>query len=190
QKKYKAVFIDEFQDTDRLQYEIFKGAFGNETVLFYIGDPKQSIYAWRQADLNTYFKASHEVDHIYGMNQNYRSSESFIKAMNLFFLPEEDFDTFYFCFKTDVINYILFDSRKPNRKVTFLTGETEEIPITIFENKLADDLYRTVSAQIIQLLSDERYQIDKQGKTRRIKPSDIGVLVRTKSQGRKIKAQL
>src|SRR5690606_4572924 len=116
QKKYKAVFIDEFQDTDRLQYEIFKGAFGNETVLFYIGDPKQSIYAWRQADLNTYFKAAHEVTRRYGMNQNYRSSESFIKAMNLFFSPTDDFDTFCFPGEENTIDYLPVESPIPNTK--------------------------------------------------------------------------
>ncbi|TAE35562.1 MAG: hypothetical protein EAY66_08580, partial [Sphingobacteriales bacterium] len=57
QSKYKAVFIDEFQDTDRLQYQIFDTAFNTNTIVFYIGDPKQSIYAWRKADIFTYFEA-------------------------------------------------------------------------------------------------------------------------------------
>jgi len=196
QKKYRAVFIDEFQDTDKLQYEIFKTAFGKgitqaeEPILFYIGDPKQSIYAWRQADLNTYFKATHEVAHRYGMNQNYRSSENFIQAMNLFFLPADNFDTFSFGFEKDAIRYINVDSPQPNHKGALCNGEEEDVAITIFENKLADDLYQTVCAQIIQLLENESFQIKKNGEKRRIKPSDIGVLVRTKGQGRKIKMHL
>ncbi|HJT74329.1 MAG TPA: UvrD-helicase domain-containing protein, partial [Chitinophaga sp.] len=87
QEKYKAVFVDEFQDTDRLQYEIFEKAFGTGSILFYIGDPKQSIYAWRKADIFTYFKARASVQHVYGMNRNFRSSALFIEAMNKFFLP-------------------------------------------------------------------------------------------------------
>jgi len=196
QKKYKAVFIDEFQDTDRLQYEIFKTAFGkgvtqeDEPILFYIGDPKQSIYAWRQADLNTFFEATHEVANRYGMNQNYRSSENFIRAMNMFFLPTDNFDTFNFGFEKDAIRYINVDSPQPNHKGVLCNGQEEEVAITIFENKLADDLYQTVCAQIIQLLENESFQIKKNGEKRRIKPSDIGVLVRTKGQGRKIKMHL
>jgi exodeoxyribonuclease V beta subunit len=61
-KRYLAVFIDEFQDTDKLQYEIFSTLFQDtrskqKHIVFYIGDPKQSIYAFRKADLNTYFTA-------------------------------------------------------------------------------------------------------------------------------------
>src|SRR5690606_12023325 len=117
----------------------------------------QSIYAWRQADLNTYFKAAHEVVHRYGMNQNYRSSESFIKAMNLFFNPTEDFDTFYFPGGENSIDYFPVESPKPNRKGMLLNNGHEEIPITIFENTKKDDLQQTVCAQIIRLLQEESY---------------------------------
>lgn len=189
-KKYKAVFIDEFQDTDKLQYEIFKSAFGKDTILFYIGDPKQSIYAWRQADLNTYFEAADEVANKYGMNQNYRSSENFIKAMNIFFLPTNNFDTFYFGLADESIKYNTVNSPIPNKKGILLNAGKEEIPITIFENQKSEELYQTVCAQIIQLLEKGDFLIDKDGKKRTIKPSDIGILVRKKSEGRNIKAQL
>ena len=88
QQKYKAVFIDEFQDTDRQQYEIFNKAFSKNTDLFYIGDPKQSIYAWRKADIFTYFKAREDVDHLYGMNINFRSTEKYIEDEYLLFTGE------------------------------------------------------------------------------------------------------
>src|SRR5690606_24168774 len=194
--KYQAVFIDEFQDTDKLQYEIFNNAFGNEvvtscpTTIFYIGDPKQSIYAWRQADLNTYFKAAQEVDNRYGMNQNFRSAENFIHAMNNFFAPNDEFDTFYYGLETDAIKYVPVESPQPNSKGYFLKGEDEEIPITLFEVKLAEDIYKGVAAQIIQILEDDVYQLDHNGSKRKVRPSDIGVLVRTKNQGRKIKKEL
>src|SRR5690606_25490016 len=63
--KYQAVFIDEFQDTDAMQYQIFRKAFGSDTIVFFIGDPKQSIYAWRKADIETYFEARRHVDKEY-----------------------------------------------------------------------------------------------------------------------------
>jgi len=189
QEKYKAVFIDEFQDTDKLQYEIFHTAFGQNTTLFYIGDPKQSIYAWRQADLNTYFKAAREVGNKYGMNKNYRSSAPFIKAMNLFFKPSADFDTFYYQGEKEGIVYHNVDSPN-NDKGVLLNKNKEDFPITIVENKLSDERYQTVVAQVVQLLENEDYLIEKNGQKRRIEASDIGILVRYNGEGRKIKAQL
>lgn len=93
--KYKAVFIDEFQDTDKMQYEIFSHLFSEApSILFFIGDPKQSIYAWRKADINTYFSAKKMVKNVYGMNTNFRSSDAIVAAQNAFFKPKSDFDTF------------------------------------------------------------------------------------------------
>lgn len=94
QHTYKAAFIDEFQDTDKLQYEIFQTLFGDKNILFYIGDPKQSIYSFRKADIHTYFKAAASVKKRYSMNTNFRSSNQVIRALNHFFVPEEGFDTF------------------------------------------------------------------------------------------------
>ena len=118
-KKYKAVFIDEFQDTDKLQYEIFKKAFGDNTILFYIGDPKQSIYAFRKADIFTYFKAYDDVHRRYEMNENYRSSKLLIDAMNHFFVPTENFDTFYFNNEQNQIKYIPVESPEKITKGDF-----------------------------------------------------------------------
>ena len=56
-RQYRAALIDEFQDTDRLQYDIFSRVFtGPENYLFLIGDPKQAIYGFRGADIFTYLK--------------------------------------------------------------------------------------------------------------------------------------
>lgn len=94
-QEFKAVFIDEFQDTDYWQYEIFKKLFYRSgTVLFFIGDPKQAIYNFRGADLNVYLHAKQELlEHqgtLYTMETNYRSVKNFIEAMNSFyaFCPE------------------------------------------------------------------------------------------------------
>ena len=132
QTKYKAVFIDEFQDTDRLQYEIFKQAFGTATVLFYIGDPKQSIYAWRKADIATYFNAYDDVANKYGMNENYRSSVSFIQAMNTFFLPVAGFDTFHFPEDEQSIQYIEVKSPDVNTKGQLQLNSALVVPISIW----------------------------------------------------------
>lgn len=186
QKKYKAVFVDEFQDTDRLQYEIFEKAFGTNTILFYIGDPKQSIYAWRKADIFTYFKAREKVDHVYSMNKNYRSSSAFIGAMNKFFLPSEGFDTFHFGGEENAIDYIHVESPDSNSKGFLYKDNKADTPITIFQFSNSKNLSKGIAQQVAVLLQDDAYRIEE----RRVTPSDIGILVRTGQQGRDVKAQL
>ena len=56
--RFPAALIDEFQDTDPLQFEIFHAIYGaRDTPLFLVGDPKQAIYSFRHADLHTYLRA-------------------------------------------------------------------------------------------------------------------------------------
>jgi exodeoxyribonuclease V beta subunit len=188
-KKYKAVFVDEFQDTDRQQYEIFDKAFGRDTILFYIGDPKQSIYGWRKADIFTYFQAKNKVQQLYGMNQNFRSSARYIEAMNLFFLPSANFDTFYFSQEKDAIEYIPVESPLVNTKGSLLKGDQPAIPLSI-RTVPKKEIAASSAAMIADLLLNRSYQINTEKETRGLKASDIGVLVRTGKQGREIKAAL
>ncbi len=189
QRKYKAVFIDEFQDTDRLQYEIFDKAFGKNTILFYIGDPKQSIYAWRKADIFTYFKAKDKAGRLYSMNQNYRSSASLIDAMNLFFKPEEDFDTFHFQHEEQAIDYISVESPSPNTKGRLLFSNEDEVPLTVTALPKKPDICEAVAKQVLALLASDEWMIEASGKTRRITPADIGILVRGNREGHDIRAK-
>ncbi|RYF96197.1 MAG: hypothetical protein EOO02_22455, partial [Chitinophagaceae bacterium] len=174
--KYKVVFIDEFQDTDRLQYEIFQKAFGQQHLLFYIGDPKQSIYAWRKADIFTYFEARKAVDHVYEMNVNYRSSATYINAMNVFFGIE---DPFYFKEGESTIDYIDVETPAHNSKGDLLKDGVAAIPVTVTSLKNKSSICEVVAAQIIQLLDSDHYAIQKGGKPVKVTPSDIGILVRT-----------
>lgn len=191
QEKYKAVFIDEFQDTDRLQYEIFDRAFGERTILFYIGDPKQSIYAWRKADIYTYFSARNRVQHLYNMNYNRRSSEPLIRAMNQFFMPSPGFDTFRFSGEQDSIQYIHVDSPPDNNKGLLYHDEQPDVPITIYEGSNKPEIAAAVAAQAARLLMDPGYQIrTPDGKSRQISPADIGILVRTGKEGADVKQKL
>jgi len=83
--KYKAALIDEFQDTDNLQYTIFYTLF-KETCLFFIGDPKQAIYGFRGADIFSYIEASKQAqERTYSLSTNYRSTSSLIQATNTIF---------------------------------------------------------------------------------------------------------
>ncbi len=81
-EQYKAALIDEFQDTDGLQYAIFSRLFGRDHSLFLIGDPKQAIYSFRGADLQTYLRAETECERTATLATNYRSTPELIQAVN------------------------------------------------------------------------------------------------------------
>jgi len=84
--QYKAALIDEFQDTDPVQYAIFKRIYGHEgSTLFLIGDPKQAIFGFRGADLFAYIRASGDVAQRFSLDRNWRSSEPLIRAVNAIF---------------------------------------------------------------------------------------------------------
>ena len=193
QQKYEAVFIDEFQDTDKEQYAVFEKLFSKEKILFYIGDPKQSIYAFRKADIFTYFKAKENVLNLHEMNTNHRSTESYIKAMNEFFQPVPDFDTFSFKNDLDIpnaIEYIEVGSPNPNAKGELLCNGKATKPLKISSHSNKKALKLAVKGIITDLFSEGKYTIVKDEKTNPIKPSDIGILVRSKRQAREMKALL
>lgn len=192
-KKYDAIFIDEFQDTDKEQYAIFEKLFNINKILFYIGDPKQSIYAFRKADIFTYFTASNSVQNLHKMNTNHRSTKEYIDAMNEFFQPTIGFDTF--SFRTDpiipnAIQYLPVSSPQPNLKGQLLYQGTPIKPIKISKHDNKKELKRGITGIIIDLLTPGNYTIEKNNVTRNIKPSDIGILVRTKKEAVAIKSIL
>lgn len=189
--KYKAVFIDEFQDTDKLQYEIFQKLFGSKSILFYIGDPKQSIYAFRKADIYTYFKASENVSSRYSMNTNYRSSNRVIQALNHFFIPEQGFDTFCFENRPEGISYVAVEPPKEQDRGELQYKGNPVEPVIIQQGGNKDSIAQNTVATVVELLNDPSFTLpDKENKRRRIKPSDFGILVRDKFEAQNIKKLL
>lgn len=84
--RFSAALIDEFQDTDPLQYSIFTNIFkGDNTLLYLIGDPKQAIYGFRGADIYAYLKAKKSVDSSYTLETNWRSDGGLVTAVNSIF---------------------------------------------------------------------------------------------------------
>ncbi len=91
--QYKYCMVDEFQDTDGLQWGILKTLFleeNNTHPLYLIGDPKQAIYAFRGGDIETYFSARHSLYALaqkgfaqaQGLGTSYRSSPELLQAFN------------------------------------------------------------------------------------------------------------
>ncbi|CAB3784800.1 UvrD-helicase domain-containing protein [Pararobbsia alpina] len=83
--RYPAALIDEFQDTDPLQFDIFHRIYAPDGPLFLVGDPKQAIYSFRAADLHTYLRAREVADERYSLAVNQRSTAAMIDACNRLF---------------------------------------------------------------------------------------------------------
>lgn len=85
-ERFKAALIDEFQDTDPLQYTIFTTIFRKKGyTLYIIGDPKQAIYSFRGADVFAYIKARQSADTAYTLTKSFRSTPSLTRAINYIF---------------------------------------------------------------------------------------------------------
>ena len=84
--RFPAALIDEFQDTDPLQFAIFSTLYGGgQAPLFLVGDPKQAIYSFRHADLHTYLHARRQTTAEYTLAENQRSTPALLAALNTLF---------------------------------------------------------------------------------------------------------
>ena len=197
--KYRAALIDEFQDTDPVQYDIFNSIFGSgDHILFMIGDPKQAIYSFRGADVFAYMKAASKVQDDYTLTTNWRSGAGLIKAINtLFSRPEAAF----------VFKWIEFNEIKPadssKQELFLLPGEAKPpLHIWFIDRQYADKddgtinkgsaeqlIARTVAAEILRLAV-----LGQQGTARidnrALCPGDIAVLVRKNRQARMVQKEL
>jgi exodeoxyribonuclease V beta subunit len=79
--RYAVVLVDEFQDTDPVQWEILRASFAGHRTLVLIGDPKQAIYAFRGADLVTYLRACAEADSRCTLARNWRSDAGLLEGL-------------------------------------------------------------------------------------------------------------
>ncbi len=87
--RFKVALIDEFQDTDAIQWEIFRNIYNDpqKSRLFLIGDPKQAIYSFRSADIFTYLKAKSETRESarWDLETNWRSAPALVEGVNTIF---------------------------------------------------------------------------------------------------------
>ncbi|AEY02025.1 exodeoxyribonuclease V, beta subunit [Oceanimonas sp. GK1] len=115
-QQFPVALIDEFQDTDPLQYRIFDTIYRvadncADSGLFMIGDPKQAIYAFRGADIYTYLsaRAATEGRH-YSLGTNFRSSTTMVAAVNRLFERAEAHPEGAFLFRDGEHNPLPFVS--------------------------------------------------------------------------------
>lgn len=92
-EQYQVALIDEFQDTDPIQYDVFERIYQNtEGQVYYVGDPKQAIYSFRGADIYTYLQAANSVQRAqrYTLARNFRSQPKLLAAFNLLYARSND----------------------------------------------------------------------------------------------------
>lgn len=179
QRRYRVALIDEFQDTDALQYEIFATAFADAS-LFLIGDPKQSIYRFRGADLHTYTKARDGADRKHTLGENHRSSPQMVAAVGALFARPS-------AFADDAIPMpeVRAAARPDQLQITgdgtpvlrwrFLAG-TGPSP-WLARDEAEERITADVAAEIVRLLRGEA-RIDG----RALRPNDFAVLTRSNRQ--------
>ena len=189
-QRYPAALIDEFQDTDAVQYEIFSTVWSQpDTTLLLIGDPKQAIYAFRGADVFSYLAAAREAgSERYGLSTNYRSDPGLVRAINtVFSRPEQPFEV-------EGIDYHPVAAR-PGAEDAFQVSGRSRAPFEIAFvereagsaqiNKTRTDLALRVASDIVELLHAEPSVGDKP-----LHPGMIAVLTRTNKEAQEVQVAL
>jgi exodeoxyribonuclease V beta subunit len=182
-QRYKAALVDEFQDTDSVQYDILTRLFAHEdSLLFMIGDPKQSIYSFRGADIFSYMKAARSADAKFTLIKNWRSEPKLIEAVNTLFSSVHP---------PFIFDEIAFVAGRPARKssedaqfrgppLTFWYLDSQEFTGTdkpVSKPAAAKLIADAVGGEISRLIS----------KSTPLEPGKIAVLVRTNDQAQLIK---
>lgn len=192
QARFRVALVDEFQDTDPVQYRIFRQAFqepavaatdGTLRAFVMIGDPKQSIYRFRGADIHSYLRAVEQTPSAnrHTMDTNWRSDRSLVRAVQAVFDSCED--PFYHeqiplppveaqnddRFEGGGPLELCFVPRDPERP------EPEKVPV---KAEVLKHVIPHVASDIVMQLHDQQAVLHENGSKRRVTPGDIAVLCR------------
>ncbi len=191
--RYRAALIDEFQDTDDLQFEIFSRIFMRDrSILFLIGDPKQAIYRFRGADIFSYIKAADMVTNRYTLSSNFRSTPELISSINALFSGHSN------PFLFSQIGFAPVDAGRPDQ-CDYIYRKGKRLPamdIGLADYSMAssggDDndsiILRQLSSEISEITGSGEYSFMPAGRT--VRPSDIAVLVRSHAQASAVQGAL
>ena len=186
---FKAALVDEFQDTDPVQYSIFQKIYGGQkSPVFFVGDPKQAIYGFRGADVFTYIAAATAAPNRFTLGKNWRSSSDLVRAVNTLFQCNE---------RPFILDGIPFEpveaAGECDHDPLTVNGEKEppfKLWLAIQEEPIkkadADSLLtQTVAAEITRLLNGDA----KIGE-RKVQPWDIAILVSRNQEARLMQSAL
>ncbi|WP_150137507.1 exodeoxyribonuclease V subunit beta [Candidatus Enterovibrio escicola] len=196
---YPVAMIDEFQDTDPQQYQIFSDIYANSPHcgLFMIGDPKQAIYAFRGADIFTYIHARRQVENHYNLSTNWRSTADMVAAVNHVFKHAYA----PFIYEEDIPFLAVEHSPNSNCRYWSLNGETQ-VAMTFWleegtdlqtKNDYEEKMASATASSIHQILGaaiENRAYFYNGKRNIKVKANNITVLVRTRSEAVKVKQAL
>ena len=207
--QYPVALIDEFQDTSPLQYRLFDQIYRTadnraDSALLLIGDPKQSIYGFRGADIYSYLQARQATEgRHYVLDTNFRSTQALVDAVNQWFVQAEARDgEGAFLFRAGQRNPLPFEPVKANgRKELLMQGSQRMAALTMAWDGSSDaplsndDIRRRgaefCASQIVQWLMDGATGFAEAGQPlQRLRPADIAVLVRTGKEAAAVRRAL
>jgi exodeoxyribonuclease V beta subunit len=193
-QRFPVALIDEFQDTDPLQFAIFDRIYCRAGgPAFFVGDPKQAIYSFRHADLHAYLRARGRADATWTLAQNQRSTQDLIDGLNALFSATPD------AFMLPGLSYhdVSMGSRP---RPPFHDGSERRSDLQVWmlpdgDGERLDK--REARARSLQATAAEIARLLTEGRAGRIridaaplKPADIAVMVRTHAQGTELKREL
>ncbi|WP_295999401.1 exodeoxyribonuclease V subunit beta [Rugamonas sp.] len=210
--QYPIAMVDEFQDTAPNQYQIFDLLYrvadnDGQRGLFLIGDPKQSIYGFRGADIHSYLaaRAATEGRH-YQLGTNYRSTAALVDAVNRLFLRAEGdgthsgFASGAFRFRgrdgSNPLPFDAVDAMGRKEKLVGVDGDLRALTVALSaQDDMKADGYRDFFAHhcaehIVTLLNDPEAGFRHGDKFVRLQPADIAVLVRDRKEAAAIRRAL
>lgn len=187
-QRFRAVLIDEFQDTDASQWHIFSTLFAiSGHYLYLIGDPKQAIYKFRGADIYAYLSAQAQAQRRYTLTHNWRSHPQLVRAVNALFRKDR-------VFRLEAVD---FHPVQSGRKVAdgAIAGRNQSpAPMVLWQlpqsasktgywtaGKAASQISLSVVNEIVELLT-QNLSVLPEG--RPLQAKDLAILVRTNTQAR------
>ncbi|MFJ4194765.1 exodeoxyribonuclease V subunit beta [Pseudomonas sp. NPDC089534] len=212
-EQFPVALIDEFQDTDPVQYRIFDSIYriadsDPETGLFMIGDPKQAIYAFRGADIYTYLRARQATaGRLHTLDTNFRSSQGMVDAVNHVFERAESREQGRGAFlfrESDGDNPVPFQPvNAQGRKERLLVAGQDVAALNLWQLSSAQPLSGAVyrqqfaaacASEIASLLNGGqtgRAGFVQDGKAfRGLRPVDIAILVRDGKEAKAVRDEL
>ncbi|WP_095153023.1 exodeoxyribonuclease V subunit beta [Pseudomonas sp. Irchel s3b5] len=211
-EQFPVALIDEFQDTDPVQYRIFESIYriednNPESGLFLIGDPKQAIYAFRGADIYTYLRARQATTgRLHTLGTNFRSSHGMVDAVNHVFeyaeCRESGRGAFLFREKDgdNPVPFLPVDSQ--GRKEVLQINHQPVPALNIWhlpaEQPLSGAVYRqqlaaACASEITALLNggqQGRAGFLRDNEFKGLMPADIAILVRDGKEAQAVRAEL
>lgn len=188
-RRCQVVLVDEFQDTDPVQWEILRSTFHGHVPLVLIGDPKQSIYAFRGADVVAYTDAVAAAGETFSLDRNYRSDAGVVQVVNALFHNATLGDGIAVppVTASHTRSRLLVPPGSPWAAPARLRCLPNEQPVRAAEAR--ETIVTDLVAQVIDLLTCGAQVVDDDG-IRELRANDVAILVSTNSRGRHLAGAL